>query len=230
MVAKFQLPRDDQRVVIVGSTGGGKTQAGIWQLSERSFTEIPWYILDYKRDALIGKLPAKEVSLTDEISDNPGVFVVRPLPGDKAEVEEFLWKLWTHGRVGLYVDEGYMVGDSPAFEAILTQGRSKNIPVIVLSQRPVWITRFAFSEASHYQIFWLHDVRDRKTMQPFLSFDLEKRLDPYHSVWYDIGADATFVLKPVPSEAKILARFRQRLSTVVSAETAQNKARRFRTI
>ena len=44
-----------------------------------------------------------------------------------------MWEIWKRGGIGVYVDEGYMVGNNnPAFRAILTQGRSKEIPAIVL--------------------------------------------------------------------------------------------------
>jgi len=227
----FHLPRDDQRVVVIGSTGGGKTQAGVWQLSERSIDVIPWYILDYKRDKLINKIPfLKEATLTDPIAETPGVYIVHPLPDEDEAVEQFLWNIWNHENVGLFIDEAYMLKKSPAFRALLTQGRSKNIPMITLTQRPVWVTQFVFSEANYYQIFWLQHFQDRKTIQPYLSFDLEKRLSPYWSVWYDISADATFVLKPVPGEAQILERFRSRLGTVAATETAQKNIKRFRVI
>jgi hypothetical protein len=220
----FVIPQDDKRTTLVGKTGSGKTQAGIWQLSERSIDLMPWYILDFKRDKLINQIPyLQESTLENPIASQPGVYIVHPLPDDTEAVEAFLWKLWAHENVGLFIDEGYMLGNSPAFRALLTQGRSKNIPLIVLSQRPVWISRFAFSEADYFQVFWLNDARDRKTIQSFIPFDLEKRLPAYYSVWYDIGADETLILKPVPSRREILNRFSQRLAPVV--ETAQKNTK-----
>lgn len=227
----FRLPRDDQRAVIIGSTGGGKTQAGVWQLSERSIDLMPWYIIDFKRDKLINKIPFRqETTLSAPITDLPGVYIVHPLPDEDEAVENFLWNIWNHENAGIFIDEAYMLKKSAAFRALLTQGRSKNIPLITLTQRPVWVTQFVFSEANYMQIFWMQHPQDRKTVQPYLEFNLENRLPPYHSVWYDIGADATFVLKPVPTEGQILERFRSRLEPMLQEQAAQTKIRRFRVI
>lgn len=228
---EFRLPRDDQRIVIIGSTGGGKTQAGVWQLSERSWDRIPWYILDYKRDTLINKIPGlKETALNAPISDLPGIYIVHPLPDDDEHVEEFLWNVWNHENAGIFIDEAYMLKKSAAYRALLTQGRSKNIPIISLTQRPVWVTQFVFSEANYYQIFWLQHFEDRKKVQPYLTFDLEKRLPSFYSVWYDIGSDKTFVLKPVPRERAILDRFAARQVKVEEVLKADASVKKFRLI
>jgi hypothetical protein len=104
-----------------------------------------------------------------------------------------------------------MFDKSAAFNALLTQGRSKNIPLITLSQRPVWLSRFVFSEADFFQIFWLNDTRDRKTVNSFTPFSLEKRLPDYHSFWYNVGRDTTNVLAPVPEASVLLETFHQKL-------------------
>ena len=162
--SEIRLPDDSHRITIVGRTGSGKTVAGLWHLSKRDFLSMPWVIIDYKTDKNINSIKgAKNLSLKDT-PKKPGIYIVHPLPGQDEEITEFLWKIWARENIGLYVDEGYMIGSNPAFEALLTQGRSKNIPMIVLSQRPAWISRFVFSESDFFQEFHLNDKRDRKTM------------------------------------------------------------------
>jgi len=211
----INLPDDTKRHVIVGSTGSGKTQCGIWHLSLRDYLNMPWVIFDFKGDDLIAEIGAKEISVNSAPPKKPGLYVVRPLPEtDDASVEAFLMKCWAQEDIGLYIDEGYMIpNDSKAFKAILTQGRSKHIPVIVLSQRPVWLSRFVFSEADFYQVFRLNDKRDRQTVKSFLPFDVEERLPDYHSYWYDVGNDFSQVWKPVPSKGTIIKSFRDNLRT-----------------
>lgn len=211
MANKIRLPNDTHRIAIIGKTGSGKTQAAAWHLSNRNFHKIPWVIIDFKLDGLLGELPAQEIGIKDNPPRKPGLYIVHPLPDQESEVEEFLWKLWAKEDIGLYIDEGYMIGNSPAFRAILTQGRSKNIPVIVLSQRPVWMSRFVFSESDFYQVFWLNDARDRKTVNAFVPTDINKRLEDFHSIYYDVGDDNLVIMKPVPRRDEIIERFNERL-------------------
>lgn len=206
-----KLPDDTHRIAIVGRTGSGKTQCAVWHLAQRSFDKMPWIIFDFKYDALLGELNAEELSINSNPPKKPGLYIVHPLPDQEAEVEAFLWKIWERENIGIYIDEGYMIGNSPAFRAILTQGRSKHLPVIVLSQRPVWMSRFVFSEADFHQLYWLNDVRDRKTVSAFIPAVLDKRLDKYHSLYYDVGEDALVIMKPVPKREELIQIFDDRL-------------------
>ncbi len=200
-----RLPSDRQRLAIVGRTGTGKTIAALWHLSKRNLTKKPWIIYDFKGDEHLAHIQrARHVGL-DFVpkSKDHGVFIVHPLPNEEDAVEAQMWKLWDRENVGLYIDEGYMT-DNPALQAILTQGRSKHIPVIVLSQRPVWLSRFVFSEADFLQIFDLNDRRDRTTVSSFVPVDLDMRLPDFHSHYYDVGRNKLFEFKPVPREEILL--------------------------
>lgn len=230
----MRLPNDNQRIAILGKTGSGKTVAGLWQLSERSYDIMPWVIFDFKGDKSIAEIPYTiEIQITDPPPSEPGLYIVRPLPDDGEAVDAFLMACWRKERIGLFFDEGYMIGngkgDSRAFRALLTQGRSKNIPMIILSQRPAWLSRFAFSEADFYQIFWLNDIEDRKRVQGFLPrerADLHARLPNYHSIYYDVGKDKVDLLRPVPNSDSILATFERRLAlTDVPKDTMPLKKR-----
>jgi DNA helicase HerA-like ATPase len=216
----MRLPTDQQRTAIIGSTGSGKTQFACWLLSTRDFTGRPWIIFDYKGDELIDKLGAKEIKITDKPPTKPGLYVVRPLADTETEaVEKFLWAVHRNGDTGIYIDEGYMIGKSSAFRALLTQGRSKHIPMIVLSQRPAWISRFVFSEANFFAIFRLTDEDDVKEVKRFIGPRgralVNHGLPAYHCVWFDVGGGAghgnTVLCAPVPSAKEIVATFRAKL-------------------
>jgi DNA helicase HerA-like ATPase len=212
----FKLPNLTQRLTVIGSTGSGKTRFGVWALSESGFDKQPFVILDYKRDDLIEQVDrAREIGL-NEVPKAPGLYVLRPTPVVHDEhVENWLWKVWAKGHVGLYADEAYMLPKgSPAFNAILTQGRSKRIPVTTLTQRPSWVSRFVFSEANHYAIFNLSDGDDVKTTQRFVPKQhgsLEEPLPRFHSRYFDRDANELHILKPVPSDDDILGRLHERL-------------------
>lgn len=146
--------------------------------------------------------------------EKPGLYVVRPIPerDDKA-VQEFLWKIWARGSIGVYVDEGYMLGQrNAALNACLTQGRSKHIEMMILSQRPVWMSKFVFSEANFFAIMNLTLEDDRKFVSGYVGGDKINLLPKYHSYWYSADDQAGAVLAPVPSRDALLARFAERLN------------------
>jgi hypothetical protein len=212
----IRLASDQERVSIVGATGSGKTYAALWHLSQANFTERPWIIYDFKVDETIDMIDgAQDWPVTDDPPQQPGIYIVRPLPDDLPQVEAQMWKIWQRGYTGVYIDEGYMIGaNNRAFRALLTQGRSKRIPMIILSQRPVWMDRFVFSESEIFQVFRLQNRQDIKKVNEFIPHDLSSRLPEFHSYYYDVKSNAINVLKPVPDRGALLATFERRMIPV----------------
>lgn len=210
--AKFRLPNSSQRIAIMGRNGTGKTHFATWILSQLNYTTYPWVIVDYKYDELLNSIEnTREIGLQDKIPRKPGIYLVHPRPDEVDDTEKFLWKIWEKERTGLYIDEGYVVPAKGAFQALLTQGRSKHIPMMVLTQRPSWVSRFVFSEANFYSIFHLNDRRDQQTIQQFAPVDMAKPLPARHSYYHDVDRYLTFKLSPAPDRDSILDRFEQRL-------------------
>lgn len=214
--SKPRLPGASDRIVIVGRTGSGKTQAAVFHLSKQDFDVRPWIIIDYKGDDLIGGIKKAEEIGYETIPDDPGIYILRVLPGEEDELSLWFRKAWEHENLGIYIDEGYMVGQRDKwFNACLTQGRSKRITMIILSQRPLWMSRFAFSEASFIQVFGLTDADDMKVVQRFMKGDSKAgvgaELKKYHSFYYDVGANQVYTLGPVPKGGSLLATINERL-------------------
>jgi len=215
----FKIPSRDDRTLVIGSTGEGKTQFSVWLLSIAHFDKMPYIIFDYKRDGLLGSIDAKEIGVSEKLPTAPGVYIVHPDPmTDEVATEDLLYRIWARGNTGLYFDEGYMVPNSGAnqrgyFNSILTQGRSKHIPAIVLTQRPAWISRFVFSEAQHRAIFYLNDADDVKTVKRFLprGIDLSNPLPKYHCWWYSSGEREAIPVAPVPHADDLIDRINARL-------------------
>lgn len=215
--ATMPLPNLSHRVSIMGRTGSGKTQFGTWLLSLAPFDRQPFVIVDYKRETLFAQLDRiREIAL-NEIPKHPGLYVIRPRAGhdgDAEQVEAWLWKVLERTKVGLYFDEAYMVPDKGAFAGVLTQGRSLHIPVISLTQRPAWISRFVFSEADFFGVFHLNDKDDRLKVKRFLpnEHDIEEMLPEFNSTWYHVVKHQLFRLLPVPDAATILDTIEARLA------------------
>jgi hypothetical protein len=216
----IRFPNNTQRTSIIGRTGTGKTVIAVYHLSNYDFDKYPWVVYDFKRDSLlaeIGDIPGAEHIGTDYVPNKPGIYFVHPMPDDKELVEQQMWGIWQRENMGVYVDEGYMVcppGAAPnrAFRALLTQGRSKRIPMIILSQRPVWLDRFVFSESDFYQVLALNHKGDRKTMMEYVPANLDEPLPPYHSYYHDVSKGKTVVMKPVKTDDEILDVFDMKLA------------------
>lgn len=210
------FPKSDNRTVFVGSTGTGKTQAAVWLLSTRDFDVRPWIIIDYKGDDLISEIDAVVIDLKNPLPKNPGLYVVRPMAKkDDDALEKFLMNCYYQENIGLYFDEAYMLPkNSAALIALLTQGRSKNIEMIILTQRPVFLSKFIFSEASFFGIFALTMKDDLEKLK---SYTVEKgfsSLEPYHWHWYNVKDMKLDIFKPVPNQAKIIDDIHEKIEKI----------------
>lgn len=218
-----RLPDNTERTVLTGRTGTGKTVAGLWHLSNYDFEDRkPWVVVDFKLDEHINSIDnAKHVPVGYVPRErDTGLFIVHPLPedtiakrGERSRLDDYFYKLWDRENVGIFLDELFMVGPSGGLDYCFTQGRSKRIPIIACTQRPVWVTRFAFSEAGFIQVFHLNDDRDRQTVESFTPLDVEDfdRLGRHESFYYDVAENHLTGFKPVPSPKEILKVFDQKL-------------------
>lgn len=208
----MRFPDDTNRHAIIGATGSGKTQAALWHLSHRNFHLQPWIVYNFKADESIDEIPHARHIGVEEVPVKPGIYITHPHPSQIDEVEAQMWAVWQRGNTGVYIDEGYMIGrNNQAFRSLLTQGRSKHIPMMVLSQRPVWLDRFVFSESEYFQVFRLQHKKDMKNVQEFITTDVSRRLPEYHSWYYDVGENKTIILQPVPELDTIYDTFDRRL-------------------
>lgn len=196
----MRLPSPSNRCVIIGSTGSGKTGLGLWHLSKRSYENRTVIIVDYKGDEYIAKIKAKVINVSKPPPNDGGVYIVRPLIGvDDDNIIAFLWHIWRNENYLLFFDETMMIDPrNPAMNACLTQGRSKQIEMLMLSQRPVDLSRYVFSESDFFGLMTLNDFRDRKRVQEMTGVDMSQRLDAYHSLWYDRAKNDLQLVAPVP--------------------------------
>jgi hypothetical protein len=208
----FRLPKLDQRISIVGHTGSGKTVFAAWVLSHAPLQRMPAIIIDYKYDKLLNSIQkTEEIRMDKKLPSRPGLYITHPVPHEESEVEDFMWKIWEKGNTLVYVDEAHMLPDRGALRALLTQGRSKRIPMIVLTQRPSWTSRFTFSEADHVAAFHLQYPDDKRFISGLLDRDMKKPLPQFHCHYHIVADHSNFVLRPVPDGDTIRARIEARL-------------------
>jgi hypothetical protein len=208
----LELPGVSDRTVIVGQTGCGKTWFGVWCLSHQAVQRMPWVVVDYKREALFRELGKhawrSRLTPASDAPKKPGLHLLQPFESDDEAMNSFLWRVWKRGNVGLYIDEAMMIpaGRGSAMRAILTQGRSLRIPVIALSQRPVEIDRYFFSESQFFAEFFLMDRDDRITLKRYTPFQPDDIPELHHCFWYNSKTREVSYLAPVPDKASFLGR------------------------
>jgi hypothetical protein len=208
---RFRIPGGDARTTVIGATGSGKTTCGAWLLSRQRLDKRPWVILDFKREALfdvVGIPPIIETSLTSKPPKRPGLYVICPRPGEEAALEAWLWRVWEAENIGLFVDEASLIPERDAFRAILQQGRSKRLPVIACTQRPVSVARPLFSEASYFAVYRMADKRDYKVIEGFVPADLSRPLPDHHWRWYDVARNRLLQMGPVPNPDQVAGELR----------------------
>jgi hypothetical protein len=227
----IRLPGPTDRLVIVGRTGSGKTQAALWHLAQADFDRMPWVIIDYKNDELLNGILRADLIDYSIVPDEPGIYMLKVLPGEEAELSEWFRQAWEHEDIGIYVDEGYLIDRHDRwFNACLTQGRSKQIPMIILSQRPVWLSRFVFSEASFFQAFDLTHSKDMEKVREYIRDDerhqLDQQLKDFHSFYYDVGKRRLEIFGPVPEGTDILRVIDARLDAIQEKQAQMQPQRR----
>jgi hypothetical protein len=206
--ARFRFPGGDDRTTILGATGSGKSTCGLWLLAHQRLDRRPWVIFDFKREAFfdrIGFPPITHLDLNSKAPRKPGLYLVTPRPGEDARVEAFIWRLWESENCGLYVDEAPLMPAGDAFAAVLQQGRSKRMPVIACTQRPVGVARGLFSEATYVCVYDILDKRDFKTVEGVVPAEMSRPLLWHHWRWFDRSRRVVLNMKPVPKPEAVAA-------------------------
>lgn len=212
-MAAVKFPGPEDHVAVIGRNGSGKTVGGMWLLSGRDFDAQPCLIINSKGDSLIDEISEIKGVQTIDIGATPGekgLYIVNPLPSQQEELNQLFKRCWEKENLTIFVDEGYSIQNDEWFNACLTQGRSKHVNLIVLSQRPAWISKYVFSECNFIMLFNLQIKDDRKKVSEFVPVDKNYRLPPYCSYWYNVKDNLLLEFAPVPNSAAIVSTFRSK--------------------
>jgi DNA helicase HerA-like ATPase len=196
-MAAPRLPNDTEHVAIAGRTGSGKTVGALNMLSMRNMDDMAWIIIDHKRDEQIAKLPAEKLNPNTRFLPSSGLHVIHTEinKNSREEIEGFLERAFQRGKIGIYVDEGHLLGPSDAIRTILVAGRSKRVPLMWTSQRAQHIDPFIWSQATFYRVFDLQSPLDIKRFNE--NFPIRwKKPERYHSWYYDVAEGKVFIMQP----------------------------------
>jgi len=173
MKSKQQLQiNTSEHVFIAGSTGSGKTILGKAYLSRKknvvvldtkgTFYFEPFLLED---DYVI----ITELSRLEEASKKFDKIVYRPRLEELNDEYYDLFFKWCYFRrnTTVLVDEAMQVVKNAHtipeyYKGILTRGRELNVSVWSLTQRPSGLNQLILTESTHYFIFRLTHINDRK--------------------------------------------------------------------
>ncbi len=207
------LPRieSDQRFIAAGRTGSGKTTLACWFLN-RSVQH--WVILNPKHTAIYRQLPDslvyRKFKPRDLISDLSRRKFLNLELSDAEATPEFMDGIigWLHStltHVGLCVDEVYTLHTGtgragPGLIGWLTRGRERRQSFLGLVQRPAWVSRFCFTEASALIEMDLLFPEDRDTLYEYTGSQyFLQRVLGHRWLYYDVARDRAELFGPVPT-------------------------------
>lgn len=212
-----------ERGLLVGKTGSGKTQNGLFQIMHSDLW--PVIIFDTKIEDAFFSVPVDDEKLIlieglDDFikyaktkrKDLHDYILVRPLGNEYTEPEildEYMKVVYdSFGACLLYIDEVVNLHKNgralPHLMNVLCRGRSRGKTTLMGSQRPAMISRSCLTETDRFYMHKLTDMRDRKTLAEVVpDFDKYQPPPEYHFWHYSHKDHETCELfKPVP-EVKI---------------------------
>lgn len=182
--------RNDQHVFIAGMTGSGKTFLSKVYLAGN---DKQVFALDSKGTFEWEQIPEKLITLITHLSELPAAaqkykyVVYRPV-SEELDFEfynAFFKFCYDLRNCTVYVDEAAQICPSPTkipdgYKSILTRGRELNVNVWSATQRPANLPILIYSEASHWFIFKLNAVQDRKKLVEFSGYEEFNDILPEH--------------------------------------------------
>lgn len=189
-------PKTNQRGILVGKTGSGKTTLAVEILRGYRFILAidPLHVLEEKlnpdpnkKEWMIVNTPGQ---VADRIAHVPKL-LYQPHP-DHMQHESYsdvYRAVFESGNRFVYTDEALRVvrpsGQAPQYlEAVLTAGRQRGIGSLIATQRPSKVDLRILSESEHFYCFALRLPQDLKRMGELMGEEVENKPAKGHSFWY----------------------------------------------
>jgi hypothetical protein len=110
-------------------------------------------------------------------------------------------QVWAEGNWCVAFDEAYYekeLGLEPLMIRMLAEGRAKRITTVVGMQRPAWVSKFAFSEPSHFFIGKIQRAEDVKRIKDELGRSIADEmatLDQYEFLYYNSSTEEVLTVR-----------------------------------
>lgn len=195
----FELPAG-KRIAICGSTGSGKSTLALRYLKSTSYH---WLIFNPKASRIFDSLgPAKfdrieERRVWNSLERNKFTSLHFP-PQWRAQMQdEFLLRtLERYTDIGICIDELYHIHNNgsagPGVTGLLTRGRELRQSFLGLTQRPVFVSKFVFSEADIIVEMKLRFEDDRKRIEEFTGSEAAlRKMSGHDFLYFDLDSDKT---------------------------------------
>lgn len=173
---------NSDRVLILGTTGSGKTVLSKYLLADQSRLIVIDPKHTYKADRL-NKNRMKYPAFTKNFR-----LLVRPGRADDERLADFLLTAFKKKDVTIYNDElAVMEERYPATVSILKEialtGREKRVSLWNATQRPRFIQTLFKTESEVWFTFRLQSEEDRKHVAGYIGNEAESPI-PLHQFWY----------------------------------------------
>jgi ABC-type dipeptide/oligopeptide/nickel transport system ATPase component len=177
---KIQL-KNDQRVVIVGATGSGKTVLAKHFLERLNRV----LVVDPKHTF---RLDGFKIRRTLPALGQRWKMIFRPGPSDDFEMGDLFSRMFKIKNCTIYCDELATMSEKFPYATevladIARTGRERHVSVWTALQRPRWVPRVFFTEAESIFIFNLRGEDDRDYMSKFTDAIVKEPIEKF-TFWY----------------------------------------------
>jgi len=190
---KWELlkPRKNDRAVLVGRTGCGKTTLAEYLIRDENKPYSVVYdaknMVNWRSHVVITDFDELLDSQERRITYRPNIYEAT----DPQKQDDFFSWIYERQHTRLYIDEAYsLLGQSnPSFflQACLSRGREKGISTFIATQRPKRIPLITLSEAEHYYVFRLTIIEDRQRVYEITGIPEEEQIElrDYEFIYYN---------------------------------------------